>query len=232
MRTYEATPPASATLCCPSVCSVRTYTQILPCSPFRGSEHQMDSGGVTHASSVVSMMFWGFSWTVKSCRWNLWNSLNWTKRTTVTLLLQENDQLCIKSFFQPLLTPTGSAFYFYRCCSSFVHMLLMWSAIESVDFHPSTSRTQNGRSLFSAVLHVSESRSPGFFLRSRVNRCGGQCVLKLLANSSSSAGWMKLELMSSRFTELGEDPENSSASTHTFLAVGTDGRISLQPFMS
>lgn len=132
MRTYEATPPASATLCCPSVCSVRTYTQILPCSPFRGSEHQMDSGGVTRASSVVSMMFWGFSWTVKSCCWNLWNSLNWTKRTTVTLLLQENDQLCIKSFFQPLLTPTGSAFYFYRCCSSFVHMLLMISSSATV----------------------------------------------------------------------------------------------------
>lgn len=162
--------------------SMRTYEATPPASS-------------TRASSVVSMMFWGFSWTVKSCCWNLWNSLNWTKRTTVTLLLQENDQLCIKSFFQPLLTPTGSAFYFYRCCSSFVHMLLMWSAIESVDFHPSTSRTQNGRSLFSAVLHVSESRSPGFFLRSRVNRCGGQCVLKLLANSSSSAGWMKLELL-------------------------------------
>lgn len=29
-------------------------------------------------------------------------------------------------------------------------------------------------------------------------------------------------LMSSRFTELGDDPENSSARTHTFLAVDTD----------
>lgn len=102
--------------------------------------------------------------------------------------------------------------------ADFVHMLLMWSAIVSVDFQPSTRRTQRGQSPLSALLHVSGSRSPGFFLRSRVSRCGGQCVLNALENSSSSAAWMKLELMSSRFTELGEGPENSSASTHTFLA--------------
>lgn len=74
-------------------------------------------------------------------------------------------------------------------------MLLIWSAIVLVDIHCSNSRSQKWQSFFTAAFHISGSRSAGFFLRSRVSWCGGWCMASLLANSSSSAGWMKFELL-------------------------------------
>lgn len=126
---------------------------------------------MTHPEGVF-MTFCLFSLTVKS-HWSLCNYLKSTvlKLTTVALLCQKENYKLYINYKQPPLTPTGSVCYTHS--SSCVHILLMWSAIVLVDIHLSTSRTQNGLSLFTAVFHILGSRSPGFFLRSRVSCCGG-----------------------------------------------------------
>lgn len=121
--------------------------------------------------------------------WNLCNDLHWSQ--TDQSLWQTLQK--VQTFYSHL-SPVQVVFDTQSCCPGCLHILLMWSAIMLVDIHPSTSRSQNGRRSSIAAFHMSGSRSPGFFLRSRVSGCGGRCIRSLLANSSSSAGWMKLEL--------------------------------------
>lgn len=124
-----------------------------------------------------------------------------------------------------------------------------------VDVHPSACMWQTVESSSSAVFHVSESRSQGFLLRSRDSCCDRGPLWNCLAKSIRSAGWIKFELwkntevvmlkydcalhwleyihtaeshshLRSNFrTELGEPWVNSSAKTHTFLAVKTGSAV-------
>lgn len=109
----------------------------------------------------------------------------------------------------------------------FLHMLLMWSAMVLVDFQFSTRRTQRGRRLLRTVLHVSGSLSPGFFLRSRISRCGGQCVLSASENSSRSAAWMKLQLFNTQRNDVSLCNDISCCDGFTAHSFSKKGKANL-----